>query len=315
MDISLAIAQGFHNAPRLYGDDTVRRPTRINGFHSGLRAAGEEFIYGIYDGWTGLVLQPYKGAKRGGPVGFVKGVGKGVGGFVLKDLAALFGPFGYTLKGIHKELQKGRQPTHFIQMARVIQGQQDMRALNEAERKSAIEAVERGWLIFLEYRKVERQKKAKGLRGRIELHNEHKHWQKHGAFENVRQTNRALEAQKKGHSFDKVFKRQRTELRAAAAPKKSTMTKAQRQGKAWKEKEEQEEQERKNKEVVELAHGRTGTAVADQAARHAQVNGVEGRAAGADFEVDGPKVRNGGPHVNGMQHMNGVAGDVRRLST
>jgi len=25
MDLSLAIAQGFHNAPRLYGDTTVRR--------------------------------------------------------------------------------------------------------------------------------------------------------------------------------------------------------------------------------------------------------------------------------------------------
>lgn len=312
MDISLAIAQGFHNAPRLYGDDTVRRPTRINGFHSGLRAAGEEFVYGIYDGWTGLVVQPYRGAKRGGPVGFIKGVGKGVGGFVLKDLAALFGPFGYTLKGIHKELQKGRQPTHFIQRARVIQGEQDMNALNEAERKSAIEAVERGWVIVLEFRKDERQKKAKGLKGRVELHQERKQWQEHGAFENVRQTDKALQAQRKGHSLDKVFKRQRKELRAAEAPKRSTMTKAQSRGEAWKEKEEQES---KDRERVELADGHTGTAVTDQAARHLQSNGVEERPAGSDFSVKDSKVSYGGTQINGVQHTTGETDGAGRLST
>jgi hypothetical protein len=311
MEISLAIAQGFHNAPRLYGDDTVRRPTRINGFHSGLKAAGEEFIYGIYDGWTGVVLQPYRGAKRGGPVGFVKGVGKGVGGFVLKDLAALFGPFGYTLKGIHKELQKGRQPTRFIQGARIIQGQQDLHALNEAERKSAIDAVERGWLIVLELHRFERQKKASGLKGRIEIYRERKHWHEHGAFENVRQAGKALDAQKKGHSFDKVFSSQRKEFRAAAAPKKSTMTKAQRQGKAWKEK---EEQEKKDGEEVEWADGHTGTAVADQAARHPQVGGVEGMAMEPRFDGKDSTVRNGGPQVNGVQQANGVTSGVRRLS-
>jgi hypothetical protein len=81
---------------------------------SGLKAAGEEFILGIYDGFTGLVVQPYTGARDGGATGFVKGVGMGLTGFVLKDLAAIFGPFGYTFKGVHKELLKGRQPTKFV---------------------------------------------------------------------------------------------------------------------------------------------------------------------------------------------------------
>ena len=43
----MALAQGFHNAPRLYGDDTVRKPVRITGCHSGLRAAWSEFIYEV----------------------------------------------------------------------------------------------------------------------------------------------------------------------------------------------------------------------------------------------------------------------------
>ena len=99
MDLSLAIAQGFHNAPRLYGDTTVRKPTRITGFHSGLRATGEEFVFGIYDGVTGLVLQPYRGAKQRGTIGFVSGVGKGFGGFILKDFAALTAG-AYIFKGV-----------------------------------------------------------------------------------------------------------------------------------------------------------------------------------------------------------------------
>lgn len=267
MDLSLAIAQGFHNAPRLYGDDTVRRPTRISGFQSGLKAAGEEFAYGIYDGWTGLVRHPYRGAKEEGGLGFVKGVGIGFGGFVLKDLAAIFGPFGYTLKGIHKELQKGRQPTHYIEAARMIQGERDFRALNDEERAKAVEAVARGWRVILDIRHADGEKKARGIKGRIEMHKEHKRWRKHGAFENVEQANKALEAQKKGHSFDNVFRRQRKELRMAQAPRKSTMTKAQRQGKAGMEREEKEKMEREKNEKGDglMAGGNTGTAVTDKA--------------------------------------------------
>lgn len=79
MDLSLAVAQGFHNAPRLYGDETVRRPVRITGIRSGLVASRNEFFYGIYDGFTGVVTQPYHGAKERGVLGFVDGVGMGFG--------------------------------------------------------------------------------------------------------------------------------------------------------------------------------------------------------------------------------------------
>lgn len=40
-EISLSAARGFHNVPRLYGDDTVRPHERITGVWSGLRAAGK----------------------------------------------------------------------------------------------------------------------------------------------------------------------------------------------------------------------------------------------------------------------------------
>ncbi|MCJ1385661.1 hypothetical protein MMC17_008784 [Xylographa soralifera] len=222
MDITVAIAQGFHNAPRLYGDSTVRRPTRITGFHSGLKAAREELVYGVYDGVTGLVKHPYQGAKEG-PVGFVKGVGKGVGGFVLKDLAAIIGPFGYTMKGLHKEIRKGRQPTAFIIRARVIQGRKDFSELDTEARAREVAEVEKGWRIIADVKKDVEEKKNDGIRGHIALYKERSRWQKHGLFESVESAGRALEAQRAGEDFGEVFEKHRWELRKSKAPRKSTM--------------------------------------------------------------------------------------------
>lgn len=41
MDFTLSLARGFHNAPKLYGDDTVREPDKVTGLGSGLKAAGK----------------------------------------------------------------------------------------------------------------------------------------------------------------------------------------------------------------------------------------------------------------------------------
>ena len=147
MDLSLAIAQGFHNAPRLYGDDTVRRPVRITGMKSGLRAARSEFVYGVYDGWTGVVTQPVRGAKRSGAGGLAKGVGYGFGGFVLKNISAIVGPWGFAAKGVHREIVKRQRgnPEGYIRKARIIQGGQDIRALQGRQREEILQAVRRGW--------------------------------------------------------------------------------------------------------------------------------------------------------------------------
>lgn len=170
IDLSVALAQGFHNAPRLYGDDTVRRPMRITGIRSGLRAARSEFVYGIYDAWTGTVRLPARGARNGGGVeGFTKGVGMGITGLVLKNVAALTGPVGYTLQGIKKQAERRRMPTKHIRRARVLQGQQELEEMGEEERGARTEEVVRGWeVIRTLWETVERREKDRGkLTGRI----------------------------------------------------------------------------------------------------------------------------------------------------
>lgn len=52
MDFTLGIARGFHNAPKLYGDDTVRQADKITDFQSGLKAAGKvnsNLVYSLND--------------------------------------------------------------------------------------------------------------------------------------------------------------------------------------------------------------------------------------------------------------------------
>lgn len=49
MDFTLSLARGFHNAPKLYGDESVRQAEKITGFHSGLKAAGKvRSLWGEY---------------------------------------------------------------------------------------------------------------------------------------------------------------------------------------------------------------------------------------------------------------------------
>ncbi|KAK0622987.1 hypothetical protein B0T14DRAFT_564394 [Immersiella caudata] len=210
VDLSVALVQGFHNAPRLYGDDTVRRPIRVTGIKSGLHAAGHEFVYGIYDGWTGLVRLPVRGARDGGVRGFVTGVGMGVTGFVLKDIAALFGPVGYTLKGVVKQAERGRQPIKYIRRARITQGQREMGFLSERDRKRRVEEVIKGWETMRSlWTALELEEKKKGgLQVKLGARSRGKRGL--GAvFESVETAERALAALKKGEGVESVVGREK----------------------------------------------------------------------------------------------------------
>ena len=87
MKLCLGLARGFRNIPRIYNDDTIRLAGKVTDFNSGIRIASKELGLGLVDGITGLVMQPMKGAEKGGAGGFVKGVGKGIGGLVAKPAA------------------------------------------------------------------------------------------------------------------------------------------------------------------------------------------------------------------------------------
>ncbi|KAI9167442.1 Sterol 3-beta-glucosyltransferase UGT80B1 [Paramyrothecium foliicola] len=168
-DLSLALAQGFHNAPRLYGDDTVRRPPRVTGYRSGLRAARKEFMYGIYDGWTGVVRLPIREGKKAGVPGAIKGTGMGLMGFVLKNTSAIIGPWGYTLRGVVKQIERSRHPEKFVRRARIVQGQRESRKLQSEERKRIRHDVVEGWNVLTELREeISNAEHRRGIAGQLD---------------------------------------------------------------------------------------------------------------------------------------------------
>jgi hypothetical protein len=61
-------------------------------------ATGKGFGYGLYNG-----------ARKEGAVGFLKGVGKGIGGVVCRTSAGACGVPGYAFMGVYKEILKVRR--------------------------------------------------------------------------------------------------------------------------------------------------------------------------------------------------------------
>lgn len=207
IDLSIALAQGFHNAPRLYGDDTVRRPQRVTGIRSGLRAARQEFVYGLYDAWTGVVRLPVRGAKQGFR-GFTKGVGMGLSGLVIKDVAAFVGPVGYTLQGMKKQVERRRRPYKYIRRARILQGQREMAELSDDERKQRVAQAEKGWDVLRSlWETVERKEKEKGgLRAQFSARKKRGVGQ---AFESVEMASAALDEVSRGGKLTVALKEYR----------------------------------------------------------------------------------------------------------
>lgn len=86
--IPYAYTEGFRNIPLLYGE-SVRDFGAIEDWKSGVLVGGKTLVFGVYDGITGLVILPVKGAKEEGAFGAVKGVGKGVAGLTTKVFTGL----------------------------------------------------------------------------------------------------------------------------------------------------------------------------------------------------------------------------------
>ncbi|KAL6915286.1 hypothetical protein FSST1_006781 [Fusarium sambucinum] len=150
MDLVMALAQGFHNAPLLYGDDTVRQPLAITGFHSGLRAGGLELVYGIYDGFTGIIALPIRRAEVEGLVGFAKGAGMGILGLFLKSSSAVLSPLAFTFKGIAMETEKSSSIRTQVGKIHIEQGQAQHSVLSEIVRRDLTQQVFHAWLILKE---------------------------------------------------------------------------------------------------------------------------------------------------------------------
>ncbi|KAN0098201.1 hypothetical protein V8E51_013864 [Hyaloscypha variabilis] len=145
MDITHNVARGFHNLPKMYGDDTVRPLDKVTDVQSGLQAAGKSFGYGLWDGMSGLVTQPMKGAQEGGFMGGLMGFGKGLGGAVFKPAAGVVGLAGYVSKGIYEEVQisRGLDEHKDESEAQMVQGFKEWEQALEEDRRQILLSIKR----------------------------------------------------------------------------------------------------------------------------------------------------------------------------
>jgi hypothetical protein len=104
MTFTHGISRGFHNAPKLYGEQ-VREYENITDLKSGLLVSAKGFGYGISDGLSGFFVKPIQGAQKEGVKGFAKGFGAGVGNLVCKPASGAVGLVGYSFVGMYKQLQ------------------------------------------------------------------------------------------------------------------------------------------------------------------------------------------------------------------
>ena len=104
VDIPLAITEGMRALPAHQGIK-VRDHDPVTDASSGAVVAGKAFAWGMIDGLGDLVIQPYKGAKKDGVLGAIKGIGKGAVSMTAKSGAGMFGMLAYPSQGIAKSIK------------------------------------------------------------------------------------------------------------------------------------------------------------------------------------------------------------------
>ncbi|KAH6670033.1 glycosyltransferase family 1 protein [Halenospora varia] len=103
VDVGVALADGVHALPKLYGDK-VRDYGVVTDWKSGSKIGGKALAYGFYDGYKGFFWEPVKGVRDHGPLGLFTGIGKGALGLVSKPTSAMLGFVAYPALGLYRSL-------------------------------------------------------------------------------------------------------------------------------------------------------------------------------------------------------------------
>ncbi|KAF9265967.1 glycosyltransferase family 1 protein [Marasmius fiardii PR-910] len=143
MKIVSSIHKGFHNLPEMYGSE-VRQSGPVKDFSSGIREAGKGLYYGYYDGITGLVTEPWKGAQKEGFIGAIKGSARSFANVTLRPAAGIVGVVKHPMKGAVKSVQSllGKDKEIVQQRTRISDGLLAVKAGPPAQKQEIIERFE-----------------------------------------------------------------------------------------------------------------------------------------------------------------------------
>ncbi|KZV90217.1 UDP-Glycosyltransferase/glycogen phosphorylase [Exidia glandulosa HHB12029] len=173
MKLVIHFHEGLHNLPTLYGS-TVRSHKPIRGVTDGLIEGSKGLALGVYDGITGLVTAPMKGAAEDGVIGGLKGSAKSLFDFAFKPLAGGLGFVSLPLKGAYRQLRLlgSKDADSNRRVVRISQGHEEARQSTFEQRSQVLrrfmaantkEKLEerRGVLIEAARREIERARASK----------------------------------------------------------------------------------------------------------------------------------------------------------
>lgn len=140
----------------------------------------------------------------------------GLVGFVLKNLSAIVGPFGYALKGVVKQAERSKGPHKLIRRARIAQGQREARLLDEDERHRLGKEVVEGWHVLKDLgEEISSGVGQRGLAGQIDK----VRLDTAVLFEDVETARRSLQALKKGETLEHLVHPEREPRMSATESK------------------------------------------------------------------------------------------------
>ncbi|KAH9208747.1 hypothetical protein DL95DRAFT_527244 [Leptodontidium sp. 2 PMI_412] len=119
--VPVALTDGLHQMPAMYGGKP-RDNGLVDDWKSGGKVAGKTFAWGFWDGVVGVVVDPCRGAVKGGAMGLMTGMVQGSMGLVTKPSAGMFGLLAYPALGIYKSLKGTSGTQEKIVAARHLQG-------------------------------------------------------------------------------------------------------------------------------------------------------------------------------------------------
>ena len=116
--MSVAISNAGNTLTGQSSSENEKKHKNPKNIASGIGYGGMAFAKGLFKGLTGIVYEPYKGAKKKGVKGFGVGMGKGLVGVVAQPVGGTVGLVGCTVQGavstpytIKKAVTKKKDPT------------------------------------------------------------------------------------------------------------------------------------------------------------------------------------------------------------
>lgn len=104
VEIPLAATEGMRAIPRFYGEK-VRTTAPVQDWRSGMTVAWSGFTHGVYEGFTDIFVQTYRGKKKRGSIGVAQGLSKGLVSLAVKTGSATIGLVAYPNQGIYRSLR------------------------------------------------------------------------------------------------------------------------------------------------------------------------------------------------------------------